>query len=75
LIVEGCTTRASVADHILPTYPGMPDTLFFGEGNLRGGCKTHNVARGMAATLDEAPTSDASSTVVTGDYTRSDDAR
>src|SRR5690349_19492290 len=44
-IVAGCTTRASVADHIIPSYPEMPDSLFFDPANLRAGCKEHNVAR------------------------------
>lgn len=43
---------ASVAGHIIPTYPGMPDSLFFDPMNLRASCKPHNTARGVAARLE-----------------------
>lgn len=51
-VVPDCTVRASIADHILPVYPGMPDDLFFGLDNLRASCRRHNWARGVAARLD-----------------------
>jgi hypothetical protein len=63
-IVEGCPVRASVADHVIPTYPGMPDSLFFGLGNLRAGCQGHNKARGFAPEVKPA----GSTAVVTKDY-------
>jgi hypothetical protein len=63
-IVEGCPIRASVADHVIPTYPGMPDSLFFGLHNLRAGCQGHNKARGFAPEVKSA----GSSAVVTKDY-------
>jgi hypothetical protein len=47
----------------------MPDSLFFGEGNLRAGCRPHNIARGHAARL-EGSDRPPSSAVVTGDYSR-----
>lgn len=50
--VPGCQVTASVADHIIPVYPGMPDALFFDESNLRASCRHHNTARGVAARLD-----------------------
>lgn len=68
LIVVGCTERASVADHIIPTYPGMPDALFFGMGNLRSGCRRHNIARGMAASLEAEGQPSSTTAVVTRDY-------
>jgi 5-methylcytosine-specific restriction endonuclease McrA len=71
-IVPGCPTRATIADHIIPDYPGMPDALFFSEDNLRAGCKRHNYARGVAERLQRetrgAPP--ASSSIVTRDYSR-----
>jgi 5-methylcytosine-specific restriction endonuclease McrA len=66
-IVEGCVVRATVADHIVPTYPGMPNSLFFGMTNLRAGCQGHNKARGMAPDVPPRPTETA---VVTKDYSR-----
>jgi 5-methylcytosine-specific restriction endonuclease McrA len=50
--VPGCPVSASVADHIIPVYPEMPDSLFFDEMNLRASCKPHNTARGVAARLE-----------------------
>jgi hypothetical protein len=41
-----------VADHIIPVDPEMPDWLFFDPNNLRGSCKRHNTARGVAAGLE-----------------------
>ena len=43
---------ASIADHIMPWYEGMPDSLFFGMDNLRASCKRHNTARGVAQRLE-----------------------
>jgi 5-methylcytosine-specific restriction endonuclease McrA len=51
-IVPGCTVKATVADHIQPAFPGMPDSMFYGLGNLRASCRRHNLARGFAASLD-----------------------
>jgi hypothetical protein len=51
-IVEGCPRKATVADHIMPVYPGMPDHEFFAMSNLRAGCHTHNTRRGMAERLE-----------------------
>ena len=48
----GCPVSASVADHIIPVYPEMPNSLFFDEANLRGSCRRHNTARGVAARLE-----------------------
>ena len=50
--VPSCEVRASVADHVIPVYPGMPDALFFDERNLRASCRRHNTARGVAARLE-----------------------
>jgi 5-methylcytosine-specific restriction endonuclease McrA len=50
--VPDCPVSASVADHIIPVYPEMPDSLFFDEMNLRASCKPHNTARGVAARLE-----------------------
>lgn len=69
-IVEGCTERATVADHIHPVYPAMPDGMFFGMGNLRGGCRRHNIARGLAASLEETTAAAGSAAVVTKDYSK-----
>lgn len=70
-IVPGCPTRASVADHIHPVYEGMPDGMFFGMGNLRGGCRRHNIARGLAASLEtDAAPAVGPSAVVTTDYSK-----
>jgi 5-methylcytosine-specific restriction endonuclease McrA len=44
--VPGCPTKGEVLDHIIPTYPGMPDDLFFSEKNARASCAKHNRARG-----------------------------
>jgi len=68
-IVPGCTTRATVADHIIPVYPGMPDGLFFRMDNLRAGCQAHNKARGSVPDLFSASKSTPSN-VVSRDYTR-----
>ena len=51
-VVPDCPKRATIADHIEPVYPGMPDSLFFDERNLRGACRFHNYARGVAARLE-----------------------
>jgi hypothetical protein len=70
-IVPGCRFPAKMADHIIEVYPGMPDSLFFGMGNLRAGCAYHNTARGIAARLkrESEPEAPAPSDVVTEDYT------
>ena len=47
-----CSVSASVADHIIEVYEGMPDALFFDEWNLRASCRRHNTARGVAARLE-----------------------
>lgn len=65
-IVEGCAERASVADHIVSVFVGMPDALFFNPKNLRAGCRSHNLARGFAERLATDAGSDAE---ITGDYT------
>lgn len=65
-IVEGCTEKATVADHIVPASPAMPDSLFFSEANLRGGCRDHNLARGFASKPRIAAATDTE--VITGDY-------
>jgi hypothetical protein len=49
--VVNCPELANVADHILPVYPGMPDSEFYALTNLRASCKRHNTARGVAARL------------------------
>jgi len=68
-IVPDCPEPATVADHVIPVFRDMPDSLFFGEGNLRAGCRPHNIARGHAARL-EGSDRPPSSAVVTGDYSR-----
>lgn len=47
-----CPVSASVADHIIPVFPEMPNGLFFDEMNLRASCRRHNTARGVAARLE-----------------------
>ena len=71
-IVVDCPTRATVADHIIPRYPGMPDSLFFGMGNLRAGCREHNLARGHVAKLERVVSGPTN--VITTNYSRSNDA-
>lgn len=65
-IVEGCQERATVADHIDPATPDMPDARFFDPANLRAGCQSHNKARGFAAKPRVVEPRDTA--VVTGDY-------
>jgi hypothetical protein len=48
-IVAGCPTPATVADHIQPASPEMPDALFYDPRNLRAGCRQHNIDRGKVA--------------------------
>ena len=50
--VGACAVSASVADHIDPATPDMPNSQFFDEANLRASCKRHNTARGVAARLE-----------------------
>jgi hypothetical protein len=66
-IAPGCPVRATVADHVIAVYPGMPDTLFFGMHNLRAGCQGHNKARGFAP---EVSRGSETSGVVTRDYSK-----
>lgn len=61
-VVAGCPMQASVADHVIPVYEGMPDAQFFGPDNLRAACRNHNLARGLTEHLQ--PTG----AVVTKDY-------
>src|SRR6185369_2756544 len=46
-IVPGCQRTATVADHIEPATPEMPDALFFDTRNLRAACAPHNLSRGV----------------------------
>ena len=46
-----CFEPATAADHIEPTSPDMPDSLFFSRDNLRPSCKRHNLERGHLARL------------------------
>ena len=41
-VAPGCLVTATVADHIVPVYDGMPDWQFFGMVNLRASCRHHN---------------------------------
>lgn len=66
-IVAGCTTRATVADHIRPARLDMTDAEFFDPRNLRAGCRPHNIARGLVG--DAPPEASGPTAVVTGDYT------
>lgn len=66
-IVDGCTERATVVDHIRPASPGMSDSLFFDPRNLRAGCRDHNLARGFAS-KPTVVTPAADEDVVKGDY-------
>jgi len=71
-VVPGCQTRATIADHIVEVYPGMPDSEFFAPTNLRAACRYHNYARGVVARHDREIRSikDRPTAVVTKDYTR-----
>ena len=51
--VPGCPVSANVADHVMPASPDMPEWLFFDPSNLRASCKRHNLARGVAARLEQ----------------------
>jgi 5-methylcytosine-specific restriction endonuclease McrA len=70
-IVTGCAHPATVADHIIPVFPGMPDAMFFNPKNVRAACRDHNLARAWAEKL--ATNADQSSDVVTTDYSRRSD--
>jgi 5-methylcytosine-specific restriction endonuclease McrA len=59
---QGCPKPASVADHIIPVYGGMPDDLYFGPGNLRAACRNHHLARGLTEHLHQ------DAAVITRDY-------
>ena len=47
-LVPGCPWPATVADHIIAVYPGMPDSEFFDPANLQASCREHNLAKGTA---------------------------
>ena len=66
-IVKGCTTPATVADHIIPASRGMTEAQFFNVANLRAACRRHNLARGFAASVTSEHASRPSA-VVTKDY-------
>lgn len=44
---DGPPHLATLADHINPVYPGMPDAEFYDEANLQPACNAHNIAKGM----------------------------
>jgi 5-methylcytosine-specific restriction endonuclease McrA len=69
-VSSACPTPATVADHVVEVYPGMPDALFYDPTNLRASCSRHNTARGIAARLERETRSDRPTSVVTRDYTR-----
>lgn len=50
-VVDGCALDASVCDHIIEVYEGMPSSLFFDPSNLRAACGPHNRRRGVVARL------------------------
>jgi hypothetical protein len=50
--VINCPEPVKAADHIIPSSLEMPDWQFFDPMNLRGSCKRHNTARGVAARLE-----------------------
>jgi hypothetical protein len=64
-----------VPDHIIPVYPGMPDSEFFSEANARASCAKHNRARGwqtyakreLAGLVDDG---DKTRRTIFRDYTR-----
>ncbi len=50
--VPNCMRTGTAADHIEPTTPDTPDSLFFAESNLRASCAHHNLRRGHALQLE-----------------------
>jgi hypothetical protein len=50
--VINCPLPVKAADHIIPATLDMPDWQFFDPSNLRGSCRRHNTARGVAARLE-----------------------
>jgi hypothetical protein len=50
--VVDCPEPVRAADHIIPASLDMPDWQFFDPSNLRGSCRRHNTARGVAARLE-----------------------
>jgi hypothetical protein len=50
--VVNCPLPVKAADHIIPATLDMPDWQFFDPSNLRGSCRRHNTARGVAARLE-----------------------
>lgn len=65
-VVPGCTTRATVADHIEPVRRDTPDALFYAPHNLRAACRDHNLARALAPELDGPPVRPVA--VITADF-------
>ena len=66
-----CFRPATVADHIVAVYPGMPDAEFFSRDNLRPSCDPCNRARGLLAGASEAEQRPRNSLVVrSSPYTR-----
>jgi 5-methylcytosine-specific restriction endonuclease McrA len=63
-----CGHPATVADHVVPVTPSMPDSLFFDRRSLRPACRPCNLIKG----IDESGVRSrlVSSGVVRGDYTR-----
>lgn len=54
----GCFRPATVADHIIAVYPGMPDAEFFSHDNLRPSCDPCNRGRallGDSASAEQPP--------------------
>lgn len=50
--VVDCPQPVGAADHIIPATLDMPDSQFYDPTNLRGSCRRHNTARGVAARLE-----------------------
>jgi hypothetical protein len=46
--IPDCQKRGTVADHITPATPSMPDHEFYAFSNLRAACPFHNRRRGEA---------------------------
>jgi 5-methylcytosine-specific restriction endonuclease McrA len=47
-LAPGCPWPATVADHIEPVTPTMPDWQFYSPSNLQAACRDHNLAKGTA---------------------------
>lgn len=70
-VVQGCPRKGRIADHIIPVFDGMPDSLFFGLDNLRASCFRHNTDRGIVERMKrEGAASSGPTAVVTRDYSR-----